>query len=40
MRYNRWVRKLLIKISYIVPERIAEAIAEYLYPDDMMITFK
>ena len=36
MRYNPFVRRVLIKLSYWLWK---DRILEYLYPDDAMITF-
>ena len=39
LRYNKGFRRLLIKISYLLPERLSNIILDYLYPDDCQIVF-
>lgn len=40
LRYNKLIRKILIKLSYILPNRIEKMIDDWLYPDDAIITFR
>lgn len=39
LRYNMKFRKLIIKISYLLPKQIQERVNDWLYPDDMIISF-
>jgi len=36
--WRRW-RRVLIWVSYRVPERLERRIVDWLYPDDLMVAF-
>ena len=40
MRYNKYCRWFLVRLCNYVPRKIEDKLLDYLYPDDLIISFK
>jgi len=39
LRYNKYIRRILIKLTDFLPDVISDKIADFLFPDDCIVKF-